>query len=397
MKILHLSYLFAPVGGSEQYLHNLLPLLEGAGHDNVVVYRQEHPNTPTPPPPGQTRLYFAGSASPENRWQPIVEIINQERPDILYFHAARDPDLIETLSRLRPTVSYVQDFFPVCPGLAKFYSWGETACNRPYGLGCVPRIYLRRCASARHPLSVYRIMQATRHHLKAHQNLAKILVASTYMLEVLAQNGLDHGRVSVNPLFTRLVDAPQPLAPPPDGPYLLFAGRLEKEKGLPFLLHALARVKHPCRLLVAGDGKRRAAYQALAHGLGIADRVEFLGWLSQAELERVYRQTSCLILPSIWPEPFGMVGIDAFNYARPVIAFNVGGISDWLQDGRNGFLVPAQDIDQLAGRIQTLLTQPELAAQMGANGRQDAEERYTAERHLATLLGVFHNVLAAAG
>jgi glycosyltransferase involved in cell wall biosynthesis len=395
VKILHLSYLFAQVGGAEHYLHNLLPLLEAAGHENVVIYRQAHPLTP--PPAGKTILYFAGTDNAQNGWPEIKGIIGQERPDLIYFHAPRDPNLVETISQLGPTVIYIQDFFPLCPGLAKFFRRGVAVCNRPYGLGCVPMIYLRRCASARHPVSVYRIMQATRQQLAAHQNVSHIMVASHYMRDLLAQNGLDHGRVSILPLFTQLPDRVWPIETPADGPRLLFAGRLETEKGLPYLLRALARVDRPYRLLVAGDGHERAAYEALAQQLGIADRVDFLGWLNQSELTQRHRQATCLVVPSIWPEPFGMVGIDAFSHGRPVIAFNVGGISDWLQDGHNGYLVPAQDVTQLAGRIEALLAQPALAAQMGANGRRTAEERYTGNQHLTKLLAIFTAVVQENG
>ena len=129
--------------------------------------------------------------------------------------------------------------------------------------------------------------------------VARLLVASHYMRDLLAQNGLAAGRITVLPHFAQLPAAPQPVDAPADGPHLLFAGRLEEEKGLPYLLRALARVNRPYRLLVAGDGRHRADYEALAQQLGIAGRVTFLGWLNQTQLEQLYRQVACLVLPSI--------------------------------------------------------------------------------------------------
>ncbi|MCI0398593.1 MAG: glycosyltransferase family 4 protein [Chloroflexi bacterium] len=390
MKILHLTELFAPVGGAEQYLLNLLPLLEGAGHENVVVYWEHHPRTA---PDDNRTVHYVPVEEPPARQQHIRAIIGQEQPALIYLHSTDRPALIAAIAPLAPTVAYVHDFDPLCPGLAKYYRRGKRICTRPYGLGCAAMIYLRRCASARHPISVYRIMQNTRQHLAIHQELSGLLVASNYMRELLIQNGLAAGRITVLPHFTQLPDAAQLVAPAGDCPRLLFVGRLEEEKGLPYLLHALACISRPYRLLVAGDGSRRAAYEALAQELGVAGQVDFLGWQSQAELAQAYQRATCLVFPSVWPEPFGMVGIDAFGYGRPVVAFNVGGVSDWLRDGWNGYLAPPQDVDQLAGRIEALLAQPALAREMGANGRRTAEECYTPGQHLEKLLAVFTDVL----
>ena len=231
-------------------------------------------------------------------------------------------------------------------------------------------------------------MQAPPRYLAAYKQVGKVLVGSSYMKDLLVQNGLEAERITILPYFFHMPGRTTPVPLGVDDPRLLFVGRLEEEKGLAFLLRALARLSRPYRLLVAGEGSGQKGYEALAQKLGIAGQVDFLGWLSPEEIKRVYEKVVCLVFPSIWPEPFGMVGIEAFYNSRPVIAFDVGGVSDWLQDGWNGYLIPPQDVEQLAGCIERLLEKPGLASQMGSNGYRFVEDHYGVEQHLAQLMAV---------
>ena len=98
-----------------------------------------------------------------------------------------------------------------------------------------------------------------------------------------------------------------------------------------------------------------------------------------------------MIMPSIFPEPFGQVGVQALLRERPVVAFDVGGISDWLKDSEHGFLVPSRNIAVLASRIEILLHDPALAARLGAQGKAFALRAYQPEAHVTTLLHFFEN------
>jgi glycosyltransferase involved in cell wall biosynthesis len=384
LKILHITETFAPLGGAELYMISQIALLEEAGVENVVVYWNEHPQTF---PTGNYPVYHVTESEAE-RPAGIEAIIKEVRPTIIYLHTVRNPAVVAAAARMGTTIAYIHDFEPVCPGLAKFYRRGQRICTRPYGLGCVPMIYLQRCASAKHPLSVYRIMQAPPRYLAAYKQVGKVLVGSSYMKDLLVQNGLEAERITILPYFFHMPGRTTPVPLGVDDPRLLFVGRLEEEKGLAFLLRALARLSRPYRLLVAGEGSGQKGYEALAQKLGIAGQVDFLGWLSPEEIKRVYEKVVCLVFPSIWPEPFGMVGIEAFYNSRPVIAFDVGGVSDWLQDGWNGYLIPPQDVEQLAGCIERLLEKPGLASQMGSNGYRFVEDHYGVEQHLAQLMAV---------
>ena len=98
----------------------------------------------------------------------------------------------------------------------------------------------------------------------------------------------------------------------------------------------------------------------LAKELNLNSRVEFIGYRSHEELQRYFQRATVGVVPSVWPEPFGMVGLEFMHHQLPVIAFNSGGISDWLKDGHNGFLVPWMDISTMAQRIDYLLQNKEV-------------------------------------
>ena len=164
---------------------------------------------------------------------------------------------------------------------------------------------------------------------------------------------------------------------PPESPNVLFVGRLEKEKGVSFLIKAMALVteKLPgARLLIAGDGGYRSALAKIAKSERVQNEVSFLGWLEDEQLRLAYKKSRLLVLPSIWEEGLGMVLLEAGLMGRPVIASDIGGIKDVVRHGENGLLVPPGDIVSLTTAILVLLKDKELAERMGLAGARIANE-----------------------
>jgi glycosyltransferase involved in cell wall biosynthesis len=116
-------------------------------------------------------------------------------------------------------------------------------------------------------------------------------------------------------------------------------------KGGAQLLRALARLPRRLgrgvHLILAGEGPEKARWEGLARRLCHATEgmtVEFVGWVDQRQLTQLLMETDLLVVPSLWPEPFGLVGLEAAWYGVPAAAYAVGGIPDWLRDGVNGHL-----------------------------------------------------------
>ena len=153
-------------------------------------------------------------------------------------------------------------------------------------------------------------------------------------------------------------------------PAFLVAGRLERLKGVETALTALASLgDSPARLLVVGeDGGvkgERDRLEAVARGLGIADRVDFLGSLDRKSLIQVYRDATACLLPS-YSETFGLVALEALACGTPLVTTPAAGVSSVVQDGVSALLVRR---DGFGRAMRLLLDDPEMARRLGAEGR----------------------------
>jgi glycosyltransferase involved in cell wall biosynthesis len=163
-------------------------------------------------------------------------------------------------------------------------------------------------------------------------------------------------------------------------PRLLCVGRLIPIKGHIVLLRAFAEAKRrlpDLRLDIAGRGPLEPALRALAKELGVDDSVHFLGYV--APVQKAIEQAAIVVVPSMG-EGFGMVALEAMERARPVIAADIGGLGELVEDGVSGLLVPPGEAAPLARAIERLGGDLALAAQMGRAGRGRALERFLQER-----------------
>ena len=181
-------------------------------------------------------------------------------------------------------------------------------------------------------------------------------------------NGINLDRFSVQP---------QPIPGLNDGKLnILFVGRMEKRKGLRYLLEAYAKIKwdfKDIRLLVVGPGNLdKDCYRVLSER-NIQD-VTFLGSVSYQDLPRYYWSADICCSPATGRESFGMVLLEAMASGRPVVASRIEGYSAVLDHGEQGLLVPPRDSDSLAEALTLLIRNPELRIQMAKRGRKTVEQ-----------------------
>jgi glycosyltransferase involved in cell wall biosynthesis len=166
---------------------------------------------------------------------------------------------------------------------------------------------------------------------------------------------------------------------PAEGPIVGVVARLEPEKGHPTLLEAwplvLAAVPD-ATLLVVGEGSRREALEAMSHELGIAGRVVFTG--RRDDVPAVTAALDVAVLPS-YREALGLTILEAMALSRPVVASNVGGIPEMIEDGVTGLLVPPRDAESLATAIVRLLRDHPLADMLARAGHDLVHERFCIE------------------
>lgn len=296
-------------------------------------------------------------------------------PEVIHVHHVDDPALVAGLRAIAPVVMSVHAY-TACTSGHHYFRAGEE-CSRPHGPGCV--LQLPRCAHTRHPKTLpRRYLSATR----TRDALALCDLAVSYSSAIdrhLDANGIRSR--AVVPLFPTMPAAAPPPAPPRRR--VLFAGRLLAAKGAAILIRAAREVD--AEFLICGAGRDAQALQRLATHTGVAERVRFLGWLGADELAREIAGVTVVAVPSLWPEPFGLVGIEALAAGRPVVASATGGILDWLQDGVNGLAVRPGDPRALAAALRELLDDPQRADLLGAQGRDLVASRYTPARHVQAL------------
>jgi glycosyltransferase involved in cell wall biosynthesis len=175
---------------------------------------------------------------------------------------------------------------------------------------------------------------------------------------------------------------------------LLFVGRLNKQKGIELLLHAISRIPDSAiQLDVVGDGDDREALQQLASGLGIADRVHWQGTMPQPRLVDFYRGAAALIVPSV-DEGLGLVAVEAQLCETPVVAFDSGGLPDIVQHDRTGVLVRDIDAGALAAAIVSLLERDDRGAALGAAGRLHALATFAPESVARRYADIYRSAIA---
>jgi glycosyltransferase involved in cell wall biosynthesis len=296
-------------------------------------------------------------------------------PSVIHLNQLGDPAVVGFLREHAPVVISAHGYLACTAGVHYFRPGQE--CTRAHGPGCVPNLV--RCAHTRHPRTLPGAYRGATRELAALVDADLAISYSSAVDRHLATNGVQRRRVV--PYFPTVTPATRTVAP--QERRVVFAGRIVAPKGLATLVRAMREVAG--ELIVCGDGWQLPAMRRLARRLRVSERVRFRGWLEPDALAQELADASVVVVPSLWPEPFGIVGIEAFAAGRPAVASAVGGVGDWLENGISGLTVPAGDARALARALNELLEDPQRQAQMGAAGRASVQARFSLEHHLAAI------------
>jgi len=313
-------------------------------------------------------------------------------PDLIYVHKWDHlPTLAAMLESSLPMVRMVHDHDIYCLRSYKYNVFTRRICRRPATPYCIfPCLApLKRERGGGFPFR-WLSYGDKKKEIALNRRFDRMLVVTNYMKEELVTNGFDPSRIEIFPPVPRAGDSLRPSFS--NRNLLIYAGQIIRGKGVDFLLRALVKVRQPFELVILGDGNQRAECEALSRSLGLSDRVKFAGFVPQAELKSYYRDASAVVLSSVWPEPIATIGLEVMRFALPVIAFDAGGIKDWLIDGENGRLVPWGDLDRYAGAIDELLGDKVKARRMGEVGLALVSERYDFDRYIGSLAELFERL-----
>ena len=379
------------VGGVESYLHAVIPML-AQRHDlafwsaDDMISNRGAIVLPSGVPGARLDAEPDEAAREVRHW----------RPDVIFSHGLEDPVLEGAVLAVAPAVHVQHAYHGTCISGTKTMAWpGVTQCERAFGAGCLAKYLPRRCGGAS-PITMTSLYRTQTTRLEMLRNVGAVMTLSQHMAEELRRNGVPADRIRVVPPF--VLPSPVVRAPrrPHDAAKLLLLGRLEALKGVRQLLDSLGpladRLGRPVSLVIAGDGGERNALEAYAASLFAFEgriQVRFTGWQVHSGRARLLAEADALVVPSVWPEPFGLVGLEAAAAGVPAVAFAVGGIPEWLRDGENGCLAPAEGARPalLAEAIARCVGSPADLARLSAGARAAAAQ-WTIDRHLAMLDGV---------
>ena len=380
------------VGGAERYWETVLPALAGR-ISRVRVLARTIENGSRFADARAIRWADEDGATSSDAAREVADELRRERPDVVITASVFDTAVLDAVRAHAPRwFVRVHDHRSFCPTGDRVYPQFEAVCSASMGAACRAGTIVRGCVHGPRPSSFRRI--AARAALRDRIALADgVLVSSEHMRTTAVANGIRAERVAITP--PPLADDAYAFAPPerPRARTLLFASRLTPRKGLRSLLGALAKIaphERP-RLVVAGEGEAEAR-DARAQAARDELAVDWRGKLTAAELRAAIDAADAVAVPSLWPEPFGLVGIEAQARGRPAVAYKVGGIDDWITGA--GIAVRRADEDALAGAIRTVLDDT-IWPRLSAAARTRAEN-YRLGAHVERLLTIFEEARVTA-
>jgi len=380
------------IGGAETYVARFLRDFLARGHQLAFAFER----------PSQPERAVDRGLEPVVRWDlstmtraAIHEQLAAFAADIVFLQGAEDPFLDFELTRRHRTVLFAHDFYGTCAtGWRVHRIPTRQVCSRKFGAGCLPVNYLRGCG-ARNPLQLLNLYEKQATRAKTLGGLTAAIVASEYMRQVYLEHGIPQDSLHLLPYPAESIPDPDPPPPSQARDRVLFLGRLTSGKGCASAVQATARCQRalgrPLRLTVAGEGPELARCQRLAKRLGI--EAEFVGWIDAGQRAELLRKSDALIVPSLWPEPFGIVGIEAAAVGLPAVAYPAGGIVDWLRSGESGELAEGNGfgVRPLAFALERALRDPAHHRHLQLGAWRMANE-FDAERHFSRLERLFEEL-----
>jgi glycosyltransferase involved in cell wall biosynthesis len=384
MRILIAHDAAAGGGGVESYLAAIMPALVDRGHEVAFLC------VPSRAQQGPTRLdqveqVFSVTDMGLAR---ALTAVAHWRPDVCFSHNMRTLEVDEGLVSSFPVVKMMHGYFGTCVGGQKAHTFPAVeACSREFGLACLGLYLPRRCGQLRPALMLSQFGWASRQR-KLFDRYAHVVVASQHMAREYQRHGIASRRLTAAPLFPT-VPRTGALRVPPPLPTVLFLGRMTAIKGGDILIRAAYAARllaKPVRLAFAGNGPAEEDWRALAreHNVDAA----FHGWVAGDARTALLRSASLIAVPSLWPEPFGLVGLEAAVHGVPAVGFDVGGVGEWLRDDVNGVLVPAVGSSSALGSaIARMVTSTSELLRLGEGAVRIASQ-LTLQAHLAAVEGV---------
>jgi glycosyltransferase involved in cell wall biosynthesis len=418
VKILLANYRYFISGGPERYLFNVAEALSEDGHEVVPfsihysrnqasqysqyfveplgsrdeVYFQQHKRTFRAIWRTAKRLFYDPSVD-----DAVTRLIEDSKPEVAYvLHYLRklSPSLLAGIKHAGlPIVVRLSDYAMLCPQ-AHFLRDGKPceACGKN---NLWPSVRYR-CIQHSLPASGLNFLATNYHRMRRYFDMIDVFVTTTnFMYQKMLQAGYNEQRLCHIPTFVN-AHAFHPSENFIKEKYIVYAGRMEKIKGVHFLISAMAALRSArpnlsIALKLAGDGDKEyiSSIKQQVEDLGLNDVIQFLGELKADKLSTLMSRAYLSVVPSIWYENLPNTILESYACGTPVLASNLGSLVECVSERQTGLLFQPGDANQLAERLAFCLDRPDLTIEMSHNARKVAETRYSKEQHLRKLESLF--------
>jgi len=384
-------------GGDGIFIHQLSNELAQRGHHVEVVHCRDafwllNRETSSAPYQNHPNVQVHGLHSPAGFLSPLVtqqtgrpalkstqlKAILDQPFDIIHFHnisLVGGPKILEYGHGVK--LYTLHEYWLICP-THMLFKFDREVCTEQACLTCT--------VAHHRPPQLWRYT----HLIEEAVNHVDLFIApSEFAMKKHREMGLKRPIVEL-PYFTSRwsQDPTTERSAGGEAPYFLFAGRLEKIKGLQILIPVFRRYRK-AQLLVAGTGEYEHELRAMADG---TKNIQFLGMQSSEQLRLLYERAVATIVPSIWYEVFGIVILESFARKTPVIVSNMGGMPKVIDDSGGGFVFNTEK--ELIAAMDKLMDEPSLREQMGARGHQALQEKWSADAHIPRYLGLIEDIVS---
>lgn len=419
MKIILVNYRYFFSGGPERYYFNIKELLERNGHEVIPFSIKSSRNVPITVKgverPDMEKyfldivddeVYFVQSAKKKSlrlilksftrmfysmeAKRKMKQLIKDEKPDLVYIiqmHNKISPSIVDAARKMKvPVVHRISDFQYMCPN-ALFYNDHTGVCedclngNR---IACIKN----KCVLNSHVYSGIKMMAKWLHDvMKVHQRIDAFIVPSEFTYEKLHEYGIPYGKLNHIPTFFNLKEK-DPVVK--YEPYVLYVGRLEKQKGLMTLVKAFMEL--PYKLIIIGFSNDGYEEKLKAY-VGDCKNIEFLGRMNFEQITPYLKTCLCTVVPSEWYDNFPNSLIESYAYKKAVIATDFGSLHYMVDERVTGMKFIYGNIEDLKSKVRFMFDHQAETVEMGANGYKLIETIYSPEAHYNKLMILFNSIV----
>lgn len=395
LKILQINNYGFVRGGSDRYFLDLSRLLEESGHqisylstanvNNLVTsgYDVDGFNVDEPSLLDISAFFYSRDARKK-----ISALLDRIQPDLVHLHiyyGQITSSIIPVIKKRGiPIVQTLHEYKRLCPVVTM--TLHDKPCEKCAG-GNYWNTVINKCNRNNLARSVITALEAYTSKCLTLNSIDHFIAISDFVRDVMLRYGMNPEKITRVYNFldtTGLTPARQ------RGEYFLFFGRLEHVKGVMTLLKAMKEIDYP--LVIAGDGAARLEMERYIEKHGLS-HVMMVGFKSDDELHDLIRNSRCVIAPSEWNEPFGLVLIEAFAHGKPVIASCIGGMAEVVDHGKTGLLVSPDNVDELVDVMRQMINNLEKVEQMGKWAFESVKHRFSPSSHYREIMAVYEKVL----